>query len=113
VRNEIANLGYRVNADGAGDLLLSVSFDREMFDRSGEYYVYKGTAKARLSSVAGDGVLYEQEFSAKGPRGLGKTQAQANLANVLGEELKRWLASTLEPRAFFAKHRDFADRILN
>jgi hypothetical protein len=84
-----------------------------MFDRSGEYYVYKGSAKARLSAVNGDGILYEQRFSVKGTRGLGKVQAQSNLAKSLGEDLKRWIAQTLEPRSFFAKHRDFADKILN
>lgn len=113
VRNAITGLGYRVNAEGAGDLLLSLSIDQETFDRSGEYYVFKGLAKVRLSSVAGDGVLYEKTFSAKGARGLGKSEAGSNLAKVLTERLKPWITETLEPRAFFTKHRDFADRLSN
>ena len=107
-RNVVAGYGYRVNADGPADLALTANFTRDTFDRSGSYLVFKGAANVRLASCVGDGVLYEQPFTAKGMRGLGETEAERNLAAKLDEKLVKWLDDTLKPAVFFAKHRDFA-----
>lgn len=107
VRNQVAGYGYRVDAEGIVDLELSSHFAQEVFDKSGEYIVLKGVARARLASKTGDGVLYEKTFEAKGKRGLGTSEALKNLSDVLSDQIRKWVDETLEPRVFFAKHRDF------
>jgi hypothetical protein len=109
VRDTVAGYGYRVDAGDKPALALSAAFTRETFDKSGEYLVFKGTARARLASMKGDGVLYEKTFSAKGRRGLGEAAAARNLAEELSSQLTKWLGETLEPRVFFAKHPDLAE----
>jgi len=109
VRNAVAGYGYRVNADGGDDLALTLSITKEEFDRSGDYFVYRGKAAARLASRVGDGILYERVFSAKGGRALGELEASQNLADALAEQVLKWLDETLAPRAFFAKHSDFME----
>ena len=109
VRNAVAGYGYRVNADGKADLLLSARFTRETFDQSGGYFVFKGAGNLRLASCDGDGILYEKTFLGKGSRGLGKSEATRNLAGDINAQLLKWLDETLAPRVFFAKHPDFAE----
>ncbi len=109
VRNAVAGYGYRVDAGDKPILALSAAFTRETFDKSGGYFVFKGTARARLASVVGDGVLYEKVFSAKGRRGLGEEEAVRNLAAELSGQIARWLGETMEPRVLFAKHPDLAE----
>ncbi len=108
-RNAVAGYGYRVNAEGKGDLALSATFVRETFDQSGGYLVYNGSANVRLASATGDGVLYEKTFTAKGARGLGAAAAERNLADAIDLQIVKWLDETIAPRAFFARHPDFAE----
>lgn len=107
VRNQVAGYGYRVDAEGIVDLELSSLFAQEVFDKSGEYVILKGVARARLASKTGDGVLYEKTFEARGKRGLGMSEAIKNLSDVLSDQIRKWVDETLEPHVFFAKHRDF------
>jgi len=111
VRNEIAGYGYRVNGEGKADLLLTVALELEPFDDSGEYFVFKGEAKTRLASCAGDGVLYEKTFDAKGKRGLGERAAAKNLADEITKQVREWLNETLAPKQLFKRHPDFADEV--
>ena len=107
VRNDVSAYGYHVNAEGIKDLVLSAAFAQQTFDKSGGYIVLKGVAHARITSKTGDGILYEKTFEAKGKRGLGEDEAIKNLSDELFAKMKKWLDETLEPRAFFSKHRDF------
>ena len=107
VRNQVAGYGYRVDAEGTADLELSSLFAQEVFDKSGEYVILKGIARARLASTTGEGVLYEKTFEARGKRGLGMSEAIKNLSDVLSDQIRKWVDETLEPHVFFAKHRDF------
>lgn len=110
VRNAVAGYGYRVDAEGKGDLSLSAEFTREAFDQSGGYFVFNGTANVRLASISGDGVLYEKTFTARGGRALGEAAAERRLADALDAQILKWLEDTLAPRVFFAKHPDFAEQ---
>ena len=111
VRDAVAAWGYRVDAAGAADLALEFSLERSTFDKTGGWFVFDGAAKARLASVAGDGVLHLKEFSVRGPRGLGEKEADASLSAVMSKDILAWLDATLAPRTFFAKHPDFADAV--
>lgn len=109
IRNAVAGYGFKVNAEGEKDLVLKVAFTRETFDKSGEYYIFKGAARARLTAAHGDGILYEKTFEAKGARGLGVAEADRNLARELSIKILTWLDETLAPRALFIRHPDFVE----
>ena len=70
---------------------------KSVFDKSGSYLVYEGSAKAKASVSGADArLLGETAIDARGLRGLGEASATRNLADALFEQFAPWMKRTLK-----------------
>jgi len=97
LRGRLATSGFTFIPGEAPDLLLAVAFEPELFDRAGNYYLYKGTADAELRRCVDGKLLTGNSFAAKGERKLGQAEALRNLRGKLVEPLEAWVGSAIKP----------------
>ena len=98
VRGELVRLGYTVEGSRTPDVVLAFDTTKSVFDKSGNWYLYDGTAHALVYRVpAESGLIAEKTFDAHGPRGLGERQAAKNVAAGLSGALVGWARESLTP----------------
>lgn len=90
--------GYdRVPAVNEADISIQASYSGEVFDRSGNYVLYDGTASAQVIRLADRKVLSQTRFVERGPRTLEDDRAlEANVLQV-ADRLSGWMSGALSP----------------
>lgn len=76
--------GHRISP-AAPDLSVLTNISADLYDRSGNYYVYEGTADAVVRRVCDGKLLGRKHAECKGKRELGQSKAQRSLGRKLAE----------------------------
>ena len=97
LRGRLATAGFTFIPGEAPDLLLTVALAPELFDRAGNYYLYKGTANAELHRCVDGKLLTGNAFAAKGERKLGQAEALGDLRGKLVGPIEAWVGSAIKP----------------
>ncbi|MFT5198500.1 MAG: hypothetical protein ACI87O_001157 [Planctomycetota bacterium] len=85
-------------ASGKSDINIACDVRGELFDKSGNYYLY--TAEGVASIVASTGrELDRKDFDVKGERKLGQDEAVESAGARLGVSIAQWAAGLLTPEA--------------
>ena len=97
VRGQLANAGFASLPGEPTDLRLNITLESELFDQSGNYYVYNGRAVAELWRRLDGKQLVGNSFAAKSERKLGEREAAINLQERLVTALKDWITAQITP----------------
>lgn len=96
VRGELVSMGYKVEAEGAPDIEIAAGVASSTFDESGSYVVFEGTLRAKATLNGPEArLLGDTTIDERGLRGLGKFQADRNLADALATPFAEWLKRTV------------------
>ncbi len=96
VAGKLAVSGFDL-AQGPVEVGVRVATETRLFDRSGNFIRYNGTADADLVRLFDQKLLGRERFAAEGPRTLGETEAAEALGKDLGLRVSEWIAATLKP----------------
>lgn len=88
--------GYNIIPSQA-DVAVQLSVGSEEFDRSGNYYVYRGTVQGEARRLSDGRVIARRDIITKGGRALGQDAARSNLGSQLGMETAGWIQESLTP----------------
>ena len=96
-RNALAKAGYVVDGGDEPDVVVSVSAGREVLDRSGDWFVYRGVVHLK-TEIKGPKPRFmaEKEVVGTGRRGLGETFAEKNLADALVPGIAKWVKDSVD-----------------
>lgn len=95
VEGSLAARGFEVVSKGKPDRVVSLSVSRVEAASLAEWRVYEGRVVTRVKDGATGALLAGTTLAAKGERGLGAAQAEANLATRLSAQVNEWLAKSL------------------
>lgn len=95
--NSLANRGFRI-APSAPDIRVEVAPRSELFDQSGNYYLYKGEADVAVTRAFDGKLLGKTTVRVKADRALGKDAARGNVGEALATEVATWVGQTVSPQ---------------
>jgi hypothetical protein len=87
------------DAPAAADLALHASYKADLFDQSGNYFLYDGTASARIVRKVDGKVLAQTRLEERGPRALEERRALEANAQRVSDALIAWLDREMNPAA--------------
>lgn len=90
--------GFRIDRS-ASDVSVSTQVETDLFDQSGNYYVFDGRAKTRIERAYDSSLIGEETVSARGERKLGKDEAARAVGSKLASETVAWMTKTASPSA--------------
>jgi len=93
----LANAGFTIIPTQAPELIVAVDATAELFDRAGNYYLYKGTATSELRRCIDGKLLAGNDFDVKAKRKLGKDAALADLRRKLARSVDQWVSANVLP----------------
>jgi hypothetical protein len=96
VSGSLLRQGYRME-DGTADVLVSLTAEAKVFDKSGNYYRHDGTLDAEVSLPPARRKIGRQSFTARGDRKLGETESLRDLAARLAEPAEEWVRTLAGP----------------
>lgn len=97
VRGQLANAGFAFLPGIPADLKMNIALESELFDKSGNYWLYHGRAVAELWRNIDGKQLAGNTFDAKGERKLGEREAVVNLQRKLASLVNAWIARQIMP----------------
>ena len=97
VEGRLANAGFTIIPTQDPELTVSVDAASELFDRSGNYYLYKGTASSELRRCIDRKLLAGDDMDVKGTRKLGDKAAQTDLRRKLARRIDQWVGTNVLP----------------
>lgn len=86
--------GFEVTSRLA-DLQIDLNIGSELFDKSGSYYLYRGTVKGSVIRTSDSKVVANKIMTAKGTRSLGEAQAIDSLSDSLAEDTASWVVRSV------------------
>ena len=98
INRQLANAGFTIIPTAGPELTVSVDATSELFDRSGNYYVYKGTATTELRCDSDRKVLAGGDVDVKGARKLGKEAARTDLRRKFADHVVQWVTANVLPK---------------
>jgi hypothetical protein len=97
VRARLSTAGFTIIPTEPPELQVEVSLESELFDQSGNYYLYRGTATAELQRCIDRKQLAGDSFTVKGERKLGQRAAVVNLRDQLATKVDQWTSANVMP----------------
>ena len=97
VCGQLANAGFAFLPAVQPDLRMNIALESELFDKSGNYFVYRGRAVTELWRNIDGKQLAGNTFDAKGERKLGERAAALNLQKQLVTSVNSWIAGKIMP----------------
>ena len=88
--------GFRMDRS-APDISVATQVETDMFDQSGNYYVFDGRAKTRIERVYDSSLIGEETVSARGERKLGKEEAARAVGSKLASDTAAWIGKAASP----------------
>ena len=88
--------GFRIDPS-APDLTVSARAATDLFDKSGNYYVYDGRATMRVTRERDSSLIGEKTVSARGDRKLEKKKALESAGSKLASATRAWLTQQAKP----------------
>ena len=88
--------GFRMDPS-APDLTVSARAKTDLFDKSGNYYVYEGRATMRVTRDCDSSLIGEKTVSARGERKLEKEKALQSIGSKLASASRAWLTQKAKP----------------
>lgn len=96
VEGKLAGAGFTIGG-GAPDVRVDLAVTTELFDQSGDFFLFTGTLKTEVLRVTDGKVLGKTESSVRGERKLGRNAALAALREKLQAEAAPWISRTVTP----------------
>lgn len=97
LRGRLANAGFTIIPSEYPDLQLRVMLESELFDKSGNFYLFNGRAVTELWRGIDQKQLAGNSLSADGKRQLGERKAQIDLMEKLVAQVDQWTAANVLP----------------
>ncbi len=79
------------------DILVDLQVNATLFDKSGDFSLYRGEVQAVVTRMFDGKVLGRNTWVEKGARQLGDAEACRAVADVLAKQAAPWVARTIEP----------------
>lgn len=98
VESELNRLGYRESRDNPA-LLIRLDAELSQFDRSGNYYVYRGSSQANVSRGFDGRTVGSDRIRVNGGRELGEEEAKRAATRALVTETSGWIRDNLSTEA--------------
>jgi hypothetical protein len=97
IESALAGGGFRLDASRP-DVKVGVSATAELFDRSGSYYLFNGSADAVTTRSQDGRLIGKHRFEAKGKRTLDREPALRALSDDLARQVVPWAVETSRPQ---------------
>lgn len=97
LRGRLANTGFAIIPSEDPDLLLRIMLESELFDKSGNFYLFKGRAVTELWRGIDQKQLAGSSVTANGQRQLGERDAQIDLMGKLVAQVDQWTTVNVLP----------------
>ena len=79
------------------DIMVDLQVKAELFDKTGDFSLYRGEVQAVVTRVFDSKVLGRSTWVEKGERKLGDAEAYRAVAEVLSRQAAPWVAKTIAP----------------
>lgn len=88
--------GFRIDRS-APDISVAVEVETDIFDQSGNYYVYDGRARTRIMRVYDSSLIGDKTVAVRSARKLGKTEAARAVGSALASKTATWITKAAAP----------------
>ena len=80
---------------GSADLTIQLNVQSELFDQSGNYFVYRGVTIGNITRNHDGSTVASQTLQTRGTRALGANVAQQNLVGAISNDVASWVGQSL------------------
>jgi hypothetical protein len=80
---------------GNADLTIQLNVQSELFDQSGNYFVYRGITTGNIIRNHDGSTVASETLQTRGPRALGANVAQQNLVGAISNDVTGWVRQSL------------------